>query len=327
MINSPLISVIVPNYNHENYLKQRLDSIFNQTYKNFEVILLDDCSTDESVKILFEASKNPKVSQVVFNNKNTRNTFNQWERGISLAKGEYIWIAESDDFCDCRFIETLIKPLIDNSDVVLSYCQSHRADQNGEITGNWITHTDCFVPNIFAQDFIMDGNMFIENFLIFRNVIPNASAAIFRKSIILEEYLQIENRLRYCGDWIFYFKMILKYNIAFTAESLNFFRYHDKSVIATAAKVESRIEIIDIDFDMRAQLISFLAQNKPSNYYNILSKNKTIVKSLKYEKGILLIRNNQKWKGFIVLISVLDVFFKRYKIRKNLTIKLKRFIS
>ena len=94
---SPLISIIVPNYNHEKYLKQRLESVFNQTYSNFEVILLDDCSTDSSLNILAEYIKNSKVSHCIFNEANSGNTFIQWNKGISLAKGDYIWIAESDD--------------------------------------------------------------------------------------------------------------------------------------------------------------------------------------------------------------------------------------
>ena len=58
----PLISVIIPNYNHSKYLEQRLESVFNQTYTNFEVILLDDCSTDASREILERFAKHEKVS-------------------------------------------------------------------------------------------------------------------------------------------------------------------------------------------------------------------------------------------------------------------------
>jgi glycosyltransferase involved in cell wall biosynthesis len=56
------VSVIVPNYNHAKYLPRRLDSIFNQTFQDFEVILLDDCSTDNSLSIPGEYVKHPKVS-------------------------------------------------------------------------------------------------------------------------------------------------------------------------------------------------------------------------------------------------------------------------
>ena len=88
----PKVSVIVPNYNHEPYLRQRIDSILNQSYQDFELILLDDCSVDNSRDILMAYKNHPKVTQLVFNEQNSANTFKQWNKGIELAKGEYIWI-------------------------------------------------------------------------------------------------------------------------------------------------------------------------------------------------------------------------------------------
>jgi glycosyltransferase involved in cell wall biosynthesis len=73
---------------------------------------LDDCSTDKSQEILLEYADNPKVSHCVFNKINSGNTFIQWNKGTALAKGDYIWIAESDDFCELNFLEELIQPLI-----------------------------------------------------------------------------------------------------------------------------------------------------------------------------------------------------------------------
>ena len=99
------ISIIIPNYNHAKYLPQRLESVYNQTYQDFEVILLDDCSNDDSVTILNTYAKHLKTSHVVFNDKNSGNTFTQWAKGIALAKGDFIWIAESDDVADLSFLE------------------------------------------------------------------------------------------------------------------------------------------------------------------------------------------------------------------------------
>jgi glycosyltransferase involved in cell wall biosynthesis len=324
----PLISVIVPNYNHEKYLVQRLESILNQTYPNFEVILLDDRSTDNSRTILNQYASNSKVSHCVFNDVNTGNTFVQWNTGIHLAKGDFIWIAESDDFCDSNFIENVIKPLLENPDVVLSYCQSHRVNEKGEITGNWISHTETLNAEYFSKNELSDGNYFIENFLIFKNVIPNASAVIFRKEAsFVCDFLEIDRDLRYCGDWIFYFKIILNNKIAFVSKSYNSFRYHKNSVIATALKNENRIRIIDIDFVMRAQQIDFLKKNKPSNYLNIISNNTKIIRNLKYEKALLLLNKKQYVTGFLLLISVVDIFIVKYKHRNFLKKKLKRTIN
>ena len=238
----PLVSIVVPNYNHGKYLKERLDSVFNQTYSNFEVILLDDCSTDNSRDILSQYSQHPKVSHCVFNDVNTGNTFVQWNKGIALAEGEFIWIAESDDFCEPNFLEEVIKPMLENKEVVLSYCQSNKVNEEQVITGNWISHTDDLDSIFFCKNFCLEGNAFIERFLIFKNVIPNSSALLIRKKALeVVGNITVENELRYCGDWLLYFKVVLNNNIAFNAQKLNYFRYHSQSVIAKASLNEKRI--------------------------------------------------------------------------------------
>ena len=324
----PLISIIIPNYNHSKYLEQRLESVFNQTYSNFEVILLDDCSTDASREILSRFIKNAKVTHCVFNTKNTGNTFKQWAKGIALAKGDFIWIAESDDFAAPTFIERMIQPLIEDEEVVLSYCQSNRVNELGVITGNWKSHTDNLSIDFFQNDFVINGNQFIENYLIYKNVIPNASALLIRKSTI--EALggfEIPNELRYCGDWLLYFKLALHHKVGFVADSLNNFRYHSESVISKASNVESRISIIDIDFLMREQMMQFLKKNKTNNHFLIENINQEIINNLKYEKVLLYYRSNQKVKSLKLALTIPRTFFLNFNFEKRLKMKLKKWLS
>src|SRR5437879_548872 len=77
--NMPTVSVIVPNYNHARYLRRRIDSILAQTYRDFELILLDDGSTDESRSILSEYGNDPRV-KIELNERNSGNTFKQWNK-------------------------------------------------------------------------------------------------------------------------------------------------------------------------------------------------------------------------------------------------------
>ncbi|MEG2479884.1 MAG: glycosyltransferase family 2 protein, partial [Mucinivorans sp.] len=95
-MSTPKVSIIVPSYNHAPYLKERLDSILGQTFRDFELIILDDSSTDNSQQIIEQYSSEPRVSHVVYNKINSGNTFVQWQKGVDLAQGEWIWIAESD---------------------------------------------------------------------------------------------------------------------------------------------------------------------------------------------------------------------------------------
>ena len=79
-MKNDLVSIILPNYNHAPYLQERLDSIFGQTHQNFEVIILDDASTDESLSILKPYQAHPKVSHFVLNKKNSGSPFKQWKK-------------------------------------------------------------------------------------------------------------------------------------------------------------------------------------------------------------------------------------------------------
>ena len=274
-MDKPLVSIIVPNYNHEKYLKQRLDSIFNQTYQNFEIILLDDCSTDKSVEILKEYSKSLKVSHFKVNKKNSGSTFKQWQKGISLAKGEYIWIAESDDFCETNFIENIIHPLLDNDVVSLSFCQSNRVNDADKVTGNWISQTNEFLENKFENNFMMEGNIFIEKYLIHKNVIPNVSAVILRKDII-DKFtpLTFKPFMKYNADWYYYIQIICNNKVAFIAEPLNSFRFHKESVIAKAGEDSGWLNIYKMELQSRNHMLKFIENSKPYNLKEIRKQSK-----------------------------------------------------
>ena len=118
------VSIIVPNYNHSRFLEERLESIFSQTFQDFEVILLDDSSTDNSVEVLKRYATHPKVRELLVNDHNSGSPFKQWQQGFALSLGEYIWIAESDDYADKDFLATLVPALKANPQLGLAYCQS-----------------------------------------------------------------------------------------------------------------------------------------------------------------------------------------------------------
>src|SRR6266404_3431860 len=119
----PKVSVVIPNYNHARFLRRRIESVMNQSFQDFEVILLDDCSTDESRSILSEYAADPRV-KIEFNEKNSGSTFKQWNKGVRLARGEYVWIAESDDYADERLLERLVSRLDAEPGAVFCSCRS-----------------------------------------------------------------------------------------------------------------------------------------------------------------------------------------------------------
>ena len=96
------------------------------------MILLDDCSADNSCDILNAYKEHPKVSALVLNEKNTGNTFLQWDRGIRLAKGKYVWIAESDDTADIHFLEATVAALELNPSAIMCLTGSILIDGQGQ---------------------------------------------------------------------------------------------------------------------------------------------------------------------------------------------------
>lgn len=308
-----MVSIIVPNYNHARFLKKRLNSIFNQTYQDFEVILLDDASTDDSCDILKQYSTHEKVSHFIVNESNSGSPFRQWAKGLELARGEYIWIAESDDYADLRFLEILL-PKFDD-EISLVYSQSNRVMADGRGNGDWLKHTRDFEPNIFENAFSMDGNLFIEKYLIHKNVIPNVSAVLW-KSDILKSIMPLEypHFMRLNADWYFYLQVVCNSKIYFHARSLNFFRYHEQSVIAKADKTESQIYLTDESLLCHEHRISYFKKVEPNNFDKILNQGTLVRKRLIRYKILLHLRNNEILSVFRIFRNEPKLFFYTFEL-------------
>lgn len=314
---NPKVSIIIPNYNHKPFLQQRLDSVFNQTFQDFEVILLDDASTDGSQEILKSYQNHQKVSHIIFNDKNSGSPFKQWNRGIDLAKGDFIWIAESDDFCEYDFLEEVIKPLIGDSNIVLSYVQSNSVDEQGNILGSWLNYTKDLDVSFFEKSFICKGNDFIGRYLIHKNVIPNVSGVLFRKDQALKVgNLDSNLKLRTTGDWCFYFKLILGKKLAFNKNHLNAFRKHKTSVISKQAQTKSRLEIINTLLLVRVFFDEYLNVTTVS-LDNVKKINKDTANELMYEKAIVLLGKKKYLSGLYSLLKISHVVLRDSKLRND----------
>ncbi len=222
----PEVSVIIPNYNHGPYLKLRIDSILTQTYDDIEIIILDDCSSDNSAEIIEAYRNHPKVSHIVFNEVNSGSTFKQWTKGINLAIGKWIWIAESDDWAEKTFLETFVPVFTNPKNVSIAFCQSHVINGEGKIIKTSTNET--------LQE-LMTGLEFIASRLIKRNVIINASMCVFRK----ENYYSVSykhTQYKFIGDWLFWIEMAARGDVFISGKVLNYFRKHSGDVTSKAYK-------------------------------------------------------------------------------------------
>jgi glycosyltransferase involved in cell wall biosynthesis len=227
--NSIKISVIVPNYNYSQYLKERLDSILNQTYKPIEIIFLDDASSDDSVEVAEHILSGSQIESIVIKNKTNKGVFKQWLSGIEKAKGDYVWIAEADDSASDCFLQELVTRVWQEKSVI-AYCQSKVIDENGDMvrSANY-HHTDDLSPSRWKNDYSEIGLREVVDNLAYRNTIPNASACIINKKALLEN-LSVVNEFKYCGDWILYCALLRHGNVSYSKKSMNSFRRHQQSV-------------------------------------------------------------------------------------------------
>jgi glycosyltransferase involved in cell wall biosynthesis len=224
----PFVSIIVPNYNHVDYLALRLDSIYSQTYRNFEVILLDDASSDGSGKVLTRyLEEHPENTQLVMNDKNSGGVFYQWEKGLGLAKGDIIWIAESDDWCSENFLDQLI-PFFENEAVQLAYCRTlfmNAAGNEPQWSINEYLHD--IDPERWKGPIVETAHRIVADAFAIKNIIPNVSSAIFRNPGPLELLQDPQwKSMRICGDWIFYLHLIRGGVLAYTPNACNYYRIH-----------------------------------------------------------------------------------------------------
>lgn len=233
---TPRVTVIVPNYNHERYLRRRLDSIYGQTYRNIEVILMDDCSTDGSRALMEEyAAAHPDITRTVFNDCNSGGVFRQWAKGIQAARGELVWIAESDDYCDERFLEVLVR-CFDDEAVLLAYghCEFVNKDETPIANEFQIYLSDLECAAKWNGAYVETAHREVRSALGVKNTIPNASAVVFRRPVgmsLLEQPWWLG--MGVAGDWVFYLHVLRGGRIAFDPAATNYFRRYPGSTAET----------------------------------------------------------------------------------------------
>lgn len=237
---TPLVSVIIPSFNHGPYIGQRIDTVLAQTYENIEVFILDDCSTDDSRAIIAKYQGHPRVTEIVFNEQNTGNTFIQWERGIMKAKGEYVWIAESDDYTDPTFLEKVVGKMVANPGSALGFSRSTFVNQHGdEIPFN------LDVPRLYKHDGVYDGITFGIERMVRMNRLYNASMIVFRRDCFTRVD-PLYKKLRRSGDWAFWACVCTMGKVVEVPERLNYFRQHTNKVSFSGSQEEGFIETLEI---------------------------------------------------------------------------------
>ena len=224
------VSVIVPTYNYGRYLNDRLASIFEQTHPVFEIIVLDDASTDDTQPILEAiAAETGREFEVVRRSTNAGAIARQWLDGVRAARSDLVWIAEADDLSQPTFLERMVG-VFDGASPAMAFCDSAQIDAEGNRIGeSYRSYLEQGTDVRFDADFTMPGDEFLERLMSVRNPVLNASAVLFRRDHLLEVLERDSDELstyRFAFDWHLYTELCRLGDVSFVASSLNVHRRH-----------------------------------------------------------------------------------------------------
>ena len=249
------VSAVIPNYNYARFLKERVDSIVNQKYPISELIILDDCSIDESPEVINRiiqdlVESHPKLkTKVIVNPENSGNVFRQWAKAFKYASSEFIWICEADDTCSPYFLKKVMPAFGKDQEVVVAYANSKMISEKGRrLIRNLHGWADYRRSGHYKHSFITDGREELANYLVINNTILNVSSVVFRNNpdIPFEKYLKEAERFHLAGDWYFYSKVLLHGKLAYNAKPLNSYRSHSGSVSKETDNLTHYQEIVRV---------------------------------------------------------------------------------
>lgn len=194
-----LVSIIIPNYNHARFVGGAIHSVLNQDYKNVEIIVVDDGSTDNSHEVIGQFGDQVKyIYQENAGLSAARNT------GIRASKGAFIGVLDADDMYEPAFISTLVSALESNPEAEGIYCGYQFVDQENNLLPQIENRP---VPGDELYEALLDGNFFVPE-------------SIFLRRYVYDDVGLFDEALRACEDWDVWLRVTKKYRIIHAPEIL-----------------------------------------------------------------------------------------------------------
>lgn len=245
----PKISIVIVNYNYSRYLDERIRTLLNQSYRDFELIIIDNGSTDNSVEVISRYISDPRIVPQFYLENDL--PFKRWNNALDDAKGEYFMITAADDSSYPNLLEKIVEKLDKHPAVGLAFSQSWEIDDEGRQLRSWKEWTDDLNEERWSQDFIDDGKNECQ-YLLFKCTIPNPSAVLMRRAVFIKAG-RFDINLHYLTDWMLWVKMLLISDIAFISEPLNNYRTHTASLTNSTKQ--------SLELEERVQIINYLYHN------------------------------------------------------------------
>ena len=247
------VSVIIPVYNSEKYIKRTIESLLNQTIKQIEIICINDGSTDSSLQILKELQKQDQRIKII--DKKNEGIWKARMNGIEKSTGEYITFVDSDDYVEKDFIEKLYKNIQDNK-ADISICGFKRMDEkSGKVLSQEMK---------FEQNRVIDKNLNLEEVISVNTALWNK----LYKASIIKEIKDLKNPPRILEDMMFLALLYLNVKkISFVDEYLYNYLVRESSAMNTLK--ENEIDVIQESMIEIKQ--EYINSKKEQKYIEILS--------------------------------------------------------
>lgn len=242
-----LISIIVPTYNNEKYIKDCLESLIKQTYYNIEIIVINDGSTDNTYNILKQYEE--KDNRIKIINRDNSGVSRTRNIGMDIAKGQFITFVDADDWVETNFIEELYKCAIENnSDIVR--CNYYKVLNSKKSVMK--------IKDVEYKKYNIDNiNIPISNFIVPQNGNENFVMLLMIKNT--KEKVYFRENIIYLEDMLYYFDLLcFRKNIAFLDKELYNYRINNNSVTNNSSK---NIELIEQLFKVREMVFQKLDEN------------------------------------------------------------------
>lgn len=217
MNEKPLVSVCIPNYNYAHYLNHCLESVYNQTYSNIEVLFRDNQSTDESYEIALEWRKKFRAKGIYFSateNKRNMGSDKNSKLASAGAEGDFVYTLASDDAINPRFLECCVEVFSHNPNVGTVITHREEIDENGNVRRT--------LP-FYNVDCIIDGESQAAVYMMAGIAIPGQRMV---RRTILNKIGKYSRQWQVAGDWYDNFLYSLAGDVAYITEPLCQYRVH-----------------------------------------------------------------------------------------------------
>ena len=242
-----LVSVIIPNYNHTKFIRGAIHSALNQTYPRFEIIIVDDGSTDNSREVVSEFGN--RVHYIWQENQGLAGARNT---GIRAARGEFIGLLDADDLWQPNFLDVMIALADKHPDAAVYYCCARGMD----ITGQDLSQ-------IFGGPPIPSASLF-HSLLRANFLIP--STIMMRRFVAINAGL-FDQALRSCEDWDLWLRLLPDHDFVGTSACLVRYRLHGSSLSTNPSGMQKALRaVVEKHFGPEDELAANWSQEKKRAY-------------------------------------------------------------